>query len=68
MIMYTLNGVLFCWSSRVDGSHYIDPETANDDVKRYFNLNLVKGSTYVMHTDDKEMTDLIDKCCVNRRG
>lgn len=61
------HGHVFVAEQRRDGTHYIDPETADDDVSRYFNLNLEDEATYVMRMDDKEMTDLLDECCVDRR-
>lgn len=41
---------------------FLDPQCADMDVSRYFDLVKV-GKTYVLRTDDKEFSTLIEQCC-----
>lgn len=61
-------GHVFFTENTYRGIWFYDPQTGNADVENYFRLNLVNGETYLLRTDNREMTDRIEDCCKNRRG
>lgn len=56
-------GHVFIAEQEGQTTHFIDPQIGNRDCSDYFNPGRIKTSkTFLLRIDDKEFTDLVERC------
>ena len=56
-------GHVFIAEQANGATQFIDPQTGDLNASKYFETGMIKPQkTYLLRTDDKEITDLINKC------